>query len=140
MTAAVKPLASEVVIRHTGEVKEIAPFDMATFLQDIKNPAHVAQQNALAAAYDAACAAIIGPNDVQVEGVRTFKKKSAWRKLARYFTISTRVARIEREHLPTGDFLATVTVEATAPWGQSAEAVGACCTDEATGRRVITVA
>lgn len=140
MTAAVKPQPSEVVIRHTGEVKDVAPFDMATFLVDIKNPAHIAQQNALASAYDAACAAIIGPNDVQVEGQRTFKKKSAWRKLARYFTISTRVVRVEREHLPTGDFLATVTVEAAAPWGQSAEAVGACCTDEATGRRVITVA
>lgn len=141
MSTALKPSpATEVVIHHTGEVKDVAPFDMATFLSDVRNPTHIAQQNALAAAYDAACGAIIGPNDVQVEGNRTFKKKSAWRKLARYFNISTRVVKVEREYLASGDFLATVTTEASAPWGQSAEAVGACCTDEATGRRVITVA
>lgn len=134
--------ASTALVRaDTGEVVNApAPFDMATFLADIKNPAHVAQQQALAAAYDAACSAIIGPNDVQIEGGRSFKKKSAWRKLGRYFRISTRVSRIDKEVLSTGDFLATVTVEASAPWGQSAEAAGACCTDEATGRRVITVA
>src|SRR6185312_6884196 len=39
-----------------------------------------------------------------------------------------------------GQFLALVTVRAIGPWGQSAEAVGACATDEATGRRTITIA
>lgn len=139
MTAVTKEPPTSIIVHETGEVKTVA-FDMSAFLTEIQNPAHIAQQNKLAAAYDAACAAIIGPNDVQQEGARTFKKKSAWRKLARYFTISTRVVKVEREYLASGDFLATVTVEASAPWGQSAEAVGACCTDEATGRRVITVA
>ena len=37
-------------------------------------------------------------------------------------------------------FVATVTVKADAPWGQSSESVGACATDEETGRRKITIA
>lgn len=128
-----------VVRADTGEVKEVAPFDLGTFLKDLDNPTAIAQQKALSAAYDKACESLIGENDVQREGGRTFKKKSAWRKLARYFHISTEVVRVEREAIE-GLFLATVTVRATAPWGQSAEAIGACCTDEATGRRVISVA
>lgn len=98
------------------------------------------QQQALAAAYDAACAALIGPNDVQVDGGRSFKKKSAWRKLARHFRVSTAVQ--SRDVQPFGDagYLASVVVRAVAPWGQSADAVGACGSDEATGRRVITLA
>lgn len=124
----------------TGEVLTPAQsFDMATYLADLKGDRHLAQQKALAAVYDAACAALIGPNDVQVEGNRTFKKKSAWRKLARHFTISTEIVRVEKEDL-NGIFCATVTVRAVAPWGQHAEEVGACATDEATGRRTITTA
>lgn len=124
----------------TGEVLSVAQsFDMGTYLADLKNDRHLAQQKALAAVYDAACAALIGPNDVQVEGNRTFKKKSAWRKLARHFTISTEIVRVEKEDL-NGVFCATVTVRALAPWGQHAEEVGACATDEATGRRQITTA
>lgn len=121
------------------QAEPVRDFALADYLQTLNSPAALKQQQQLAAAYDAACTALIGPNDVQKEGGRTFKKKSAWRKLARHFTISTAVGSVEREYL-NEHFLATVTVRATAPWGQSAEAVGACCTDEATGRRVITIA
>lgn len=129
------------IVRHdTGEeIITGAPFDFATYLSDLASPAHLARQQKLAAVYDAACLSLIGPNDVQVEGGRSFKKKSAWRKLARHFTISTSVVDVQREMLGE-HFLALVTVRASAPWGQSADAVGACCTDEATGRRTITVA
>lgn len=129
----------ETVNQETGEVLTIAPFDMATYLSDLKSSTHITQQKALAAAYDAACSAIIGPNDEQKEGGRTFKKKSAWRKLARYFRISTEIVGIDRSNVE-GIFLATVRVRATAPWGQFAEAVGACGTDEASGRRTISTA
>lgn len=123
----------------TGEV--LSPFDMATYLSDLRSSTHITQQKALAAAYDAACSAIIGPNDQQQEGGRTFKKKSAWRKLARYFRISTEIVGVQHETSPeTGKFLATVRVRASAPWNQYAEAVGACGTDEASGRRTITMA
>lgn len=119
----------------TGEVTRIEAFDPTAYLASLS----VDTQRKMAAAYDAACAALIGPNDVQQESGRSFKKKSAWRKLARHFGISTSVATVERAYL--GDtFIATVTVRATAPWGQHSDAVGACATDEATGRRVITLA
>lgn len=120
---------------ETGEVTRIEPFDRAAYLSSLDT----AGQQALARAYDEACAALIGPNDVQKESGREFKKKSAWRKLARHFGISTAVVTVAKEFV--GDvFLASVTVKATGPWGQSSDAIGACATDEATGRRVITMA
>lgn len=131
----------EGVATETGEVVALpAKFEMKDYLQQIRNSGALALQQALAAAYDEACRALIGPNDVQHEGKRVFKKKSAWRKLSRHFGISVRVARTEHEVLANGRFLATVIAQAIGPWGQVSEDVGACCTDEATGRRVITIA
>lgn len=131
---------AEAVDTRTGEVVALAPtYDPRAYLASLSRNDGIAIQKQLAAAYDAACAALIGPNDVQKEGGREFKKKSAWRKLARYFNISVEIVRVDRDQL--GDhFLATVTARAVAPWGQSYEEVGACGTDEATGRRTITVA
>jgi hypothetical protein len=131
--------AVTVVNKETGEVVTAEPvFQMDSYLADLRGPA-LAAQHALAAAYDAACASLIGPNDVQVEQGRSFKKKSAWRKLARHFRISTEVVKVSREYV--GDtFVAEVTVRALGPWGQYAESLGACATDEAVGRRVITIA
>ena len=121
----------------TGEVLTVERFDFTAYLADVVSPEAVARPQQLAAAYDTACRALIGPNDIQKDGGREFKKKSAWRKLQRHFGISTEVVRVDRaregEH-----FIATVTVRAVAPWGQHAEAVGACGTDEESGRRKIT--
>lgn len=135
------PNAEAVDIR-TGELVPVVavPFALTEYLSGLSGKKALSEQNALAAAYDAACAELIGPNDVQRDGGRTFKKKSAWRKLARYFNISVEVARVEREVMADGHFLATVTARAVAPWGQRYEEIGACCSDEATGKRVITVA
>lgn len=120
---------------ETGELLTPVPFDAKSYLASLDTEG----QQAMARAYDAACKALIGPNDVQLDKGREFKKKSAWRKLARHFGLSTAVTGVQKEYL--GDvFLATVTVKATGPWGQSSDAVGACATDEATGRRVITIA
>jgi len=133
----------DVVNTVTGEVVGSVggpTFSMVDYLASVSSPASIKAQKELAAAYDKACDSLIGDNDVQKEGGRTFKKKSAWRKLARHFTISTEVAKVEREFYGDGQFLALVTVRAIGPWGQSAEAVGACATDEATGRRTITIA
>lgn len=112
---------------------------MKQYLAGLRDPEALKLQQELAAAYDAAVHALIGPNDVQKEGAREFKKKSAWRKIARYFGISTEVVKVDREFIGK-HFLATVTVRGVAPWGQALEAVGACSTDEATGRRTITIA
>lgn len=129
------------VVNATGEVigiVSVAPFEMKDYLATLDGTA-IEQQKALATAYDRACTSLIGPNDVQEERGRTFKKKSAWRKLARHFGISTQIVGVERDFVGE-NFIATVTVKALGPWGQSAEAVGACATDEATGRRTITIA
>lgn len=133
-------MTAEAVDTRTGEIVALTPtYDPRAYLASLSRNDGLAIQKQLAAAYDAACAALIGDNDVQKEGNRSFKKKSAWRKLARYFNISVEIVRVEREVV--GDhFLATVTAKAVAPWGQSYEEVGACGTDEATGRRTITVA
>lgn len=139
MSNAIVQSGTDLVRQDTGEVIGVAQFSMTDYLATVNTDAAFKAQQQLAAAYDKACASLIGENDVQREGSRTFKKKSAWRKLARHFNISTDVLRVEREYL-NEYFLATVTVRARGPWGQSAEAVGACCTDEATGRRVITIA
>jgi len=123
-------------------VREEAPaFELATYLTQLSTPAALEAQRRLAAAYDEACHALLGRNDVQRgEKGRLFKKKSAWRKLGRHFGISTSIVRTAHETLPSGEFLATVTARAVAPWGQAVEDVGSCCTDEETGRRKITVA
>lgn len=139
-TAAVVKSGNDLVQQGTGEVVgSIEPFSMPDYLASIDSNASFKNQQRLAAAYDAACASLIGPNDVQKDGARTFKKKSAWRKLARHFGISTSVVSVD--HRQVGEhYVATVTVKASAPWGQSAEAAGACGGDEATGRRTITIA
>jgi hypothetical protein len=126
---------------ETGEVLStaVAVYDPQEYLASLSTGAGLRHQQQLAAAYDAACAALIGDNDVQVEGGRSFKKKSAWRKLARHFRVSVEIVKVERDHI-AGHFVAIVTARAVAPWGQSYEEIGACSTDEATGRRVISVA
>lgn len=134
--------AVQTINRESGEVVTVEAFDFPTYLQVIGKEGLTRQQQ-FAAAYDAACHALIGPNDVQKEGARTFKKKSAWRKLAKHFAISTAVIRLDKEWLgeaTNAPFVATVTVRAVSPWGQYAEAVGACGTDEESGRRKITIA
>lgn len=131
--------ALERINTGTGEVLSVTEFSMTDYLASVTTDAALKVQQQLAGAYDKACSSLIGPNDVQTVEGRSFKKKSAWRKLARHFSISTQVIRIEREAI-NGSFLATVTVRALGPWGQSVEAVGACGQDEATGRRTITVA
>lgn len=119
------------------ETGEVPPrFELHSYLKALD----ATGQNALAAAYDAACSAVIGPNDVQAADGRSFKKKSAWRKLARYFNISVQIIE-EPTISQVGEFMvATVRARATAPWGQSFDDVGSCGTDEATGRRTISIA
>ena len=119
----------------------VARIDMAGYLASVNSDVALNQQRQLAAAYDAACHALIGPNDVQQEGARSFKKKSAWRKLARHFNISVAASldSVRVETHPDG-FTAYAIATASAPWGQSWTDVGACASDEATGRRTITIA
>ena len=128
-------MGATMVVRDTGEVAGMREYvaTLGTGLVD---------QHALSAAYDAAVASLIGPNDVQQEGGRSFKKKSAWRKLARHFNLSVEAepgdARIVQG--PADSWVAVARATAVAPWGQRFTDVGACGSDESTGRRVMTFA
>ncbi|HEY8536651.1 MAG TPA: hypothetical protein VIL25_09375 [Vicinamibacterales bacterium] len=135
--------AVDVVDRETGEVltehalpARIAPIPLAELVERLASDDALALQQQLAAAYDRACRALIGPHDVhRASDGREYKRKSAWRKLARWAGISTEIIRAERwwEDDPDGTrhYAARVVVRATAPWGQTAEAVGLCDTREA---------
>jgi hypothetical protein len=116
-------------------------FALADYLSVVTSPTALNQQQQLAAAYDAACNALIGPNDVQKDKGRTFKKKSAWRKLARHFGISVAASldSVRVDTTPEG-FTAFAVATASAPWGQSWTDVGACGSDEESGQRKITTA
>lgn len=144
-TTATPPKAQMFTNAATGESVAMVPqdsadaFSMEQYLQAVTSEAAFEHAKALAAAYDKACASLIGPNDEQKEGSRSFKKKSAWRKLQRHFRISTFVRNIRFVEVSAlgsvhnGDRMLTiaeVTVEAIAPWGQVTQAVGACGFDE----------
>lgn len=120
---------------ETGEV--VPSFQLTKYVAQLSGGLQA--QHTLAAAYDAAVSSLVGPNDVQVEGGRTFKKKSAWRKLARHFCLDTSLVR-ESLRRDGETFTAIVVMRASAPWGQSCEAIGACGSDEQSGRRKITTA
>jgi hypothetical protein len=106
------------------------PFNMDAYLAGVANDGAIHAQQQLVIAYDRAVRALVGPNDVQVAQGKEFKKKSAWRKLARYFGISTQIVREEAHRDVEGHLVATVVVRAIAPWGQYAEAVAKCSTRE----------
>lgn len=119
-----------------AEVSEVTalvpakPFEMHAYLAAVANDGAIEAQQQLVIAYDRAVRALVGPNDVQRDGGREFKKKSAWRKLARYFGISTTIVREETHTDTEGHIVSTVIVRATAPWGQHAEAIAKCSTRE----------
>lgn len=109
------------------------PLSLREFLSNLATDEAIEEQKALMEAYDRAVHSLIGPNDVEEEGGRPFKRKSAWRKMARFFHLSTQVvskeagwARQDGERV----FVADVVVRAVAPWGQYTEALGSCSTEE----------
>jgi hypothetical protein len=110
--------------------------DFQSFVAELSNEESLERSKALAHAYDRACEALIGPNDQQEAEGRSFKKKSAWRKLGRHFFISVEATtephgRWERfPHDDAAHYVAFAEVRAVAPWGQSMPGFGACSTRE----------
>lgn len=117
--------------------------DLEKAISQIEDPRWLELQKRFARAYDNACLALLSDNDVQSEGsgrsARKFKKKSAWGKLAKHFGVTTRVVGEPRYQEVGDDYVVWVTVESN-HWGQTRQAVGACGTDEESGRRSITLA
>jgi hypothetical protein len=110
--------------------------DLQGFVDELASESAVERSRQLAAAYDRACEALVGPNDEQEAEGRKFKKKSAWRKLGRHFHVSVEAphpphGRWERwPHDDVAHFVAHAEVVATAPWGQTMPGFGACSTRE----------
>jgi hypothetical protein len=109
---------------------EPKPFDMGHYLDGVANDRSIQAQQQLVVAYDRAVRALVGPNDVQKDGGKEFKKKSAWRKLARYFNISTEIVREDTQRDEEGHIVSTVIMRGIAPWGQHVEAIAKCSTRE----------
>jgi hypothetical protein len=97
----------------------------------------VSPQQAKAAmkAYQAMVSAILdGGTDYQKIGDKSFKKKSAWRKLATAFNLSVEViSEVRKEYLlgtPDKYFVVEVTAKATAMNGRSMTGLGSCASNE----------
>ncbi len=80
--------------------------------------------------YQLVCRAMLTQDDYQRIGDKEFKKKSAWRKLARAFNISDEIIKEIQEPLEKGGFIWRIHVKATAPNGRASIGVGSCSTRE----------
>lgn len=128
-------VTTESVDQKTGEILDISPRTLHDVIEQIDTDQSIADQQRLANAFDKAVRALVGPNDVQMEGNREFKKKSAWRKLGRAFGLSTEIIEAEtwwemNDWEDGPHCISRVRVRAVSPWGQYAEAIGKCSTRE----------
>ncbi len=134
-------LITESINPETGEIVQRSnlpaapqPLSFAEVLARVANDDAIRAQQQLVVAYDRACRALIGPNDIQRDGGREFKKKSAWLKLARYFGINTEIVSVygswETDEDGQRHYMAEATVRGVAAWGQTAEDIGVCTTRE----------
>ena len=111
-------MSNELVNRSTGEI-----------VNEVLTPIALDKVVASFQAYQVACEKILIESDYQVIQGKMFKKKSAWRKLATAYCISTEIQDERREQI--GDhFIYHFTVRAIAMNGRYAEGVGSCSSDE----------
>lgn len=116
------------------------PVSMVEYLREVASPEALDAQRELSERWDQFADALLSPNDyveVTERGEKKrYKKKSAWKKGARFFNISTRIiarrdngwSDVDDDGLP--HFHADVVVGAWTPWGQYVECVGSCDTRE----------
>lgn len=80
--------------------------------------------------YIAVCKAMLDPSDyAEIQG-KKYKKRSAYRKLARAFGISDEIVKEEKEQIDEKNFMWRIHVKASSTIGRSAIGVGACSTRE----------
>lgn len=109
----------ELVKRDTGEV----------VINDVLTPVALDKVVASFEAYQKACERLLTESDHQVIQGKRFKKKSAWRKLATAYCISTEITEERREDHGVW-FVYHFKVRAIANNGRYAEGVGSCSSDE----------
>lgn len=111
---------NSLVNRETGEVitnQVLSPVSLQLVVESFK-------------AYQGACEALLTESDYQTIQEKQFKKKSAWRKLATAYCISTKIVAERRDEISSGAFVYHFTVRAEAGNGRYAEGVGSCSSDE----------
>lgn len=79
--------------------------------------------------YQAICKSMLDPSDFQKIGDKEFKKKSAWRKLARAFSISDEIIKEEHEINEKYEVW-RIHVKAYTQGGRAAIGVGSCSSRE----------
>lgn len=86
--------------------------------------------------YQALCKALLVGNDYQPIAGKSYKKKSAWRKLATAFNISVEVVKEERKEYTDSNgkpyFVWEVSAKASAMNGRSMSGLGSCASNERT--------
>lgn len=94
--------------------------------------------------YQNVCVQLLDASDLQTIGKKTFKKRSAWNKLAVAFSVSTTEVRTTHERDERGRIIRTeCVVRATAPNGRMSDGIGACdlyerCCDPETCKTPLT--
>lgn len=105
----------------TGELLPVTTRD------DLLTAAPVAEVLALQTQYRELCTGLLEPEDFQRIGKTEFKKKSAWRKLAVAFNVSTEVLEERETRDDDGRLVrAHYRVKAEAPNGRHWEGIGVC--------------
>lgn len=111
---------NELIKRDTGEIIQnqvLSPVNLDLVVESFQ-------------AYQLACTKLLIDSDYQMIQGKKFKKKSAWRKLATAYCISTEIREERREDLASGNFVYHFKVRAIANNGRYAEGVGSCSSDE----------
>src|SRR6185312_11043518 len=104
--------------------------EMSDYLKSINSDRAINNQKDLIAAYEKAVRALVGEDDIQRDGGREFKKKSAWKKLAKHFRINVYHGSHMVTRTEDGHTIAECIMIGEAPWGQRVEEIGACTTYE----------
>lgn len=108
----VESTAVEVIPPNTSLVRPVASV----------NDLVVAQKE-----YQDVCVKLLDASDIQTIGKKSFKKRSAWNKLAVAFSVSTTEVRTTHERDERGRIIRTeCVVRATAPNGRMSDGIGAC--------------
>lgn len=108
-----------------GNVAALAPVRTSDAL--VRPAASVADVESAFRDYQRLCSQLLDNDDVQVIGGRSFRKKSAWRKLAVAFGVSCEVIDRQYERDDNGRTVrAEVVVRATAPNGRHMDGLGIC--------------
>lgn len=114
--------STDVEVRNVAALAPIEPSDAL-----IRPAAKVAEVEQAFRDYQTLCASLLDENDVQHISGKTFRKKSAWRKLAVAFGVTCEIVDRTHTYDDQGRIVRTeIVARATAPNGRSMDGLGLC--------------